>query len=193
MDNTPSRYDRKLILWAVITPQIIMLSISALWILIFPKDNIMKYLKFTPVFFAKGFLVGAILGLAGYLFYIFAKKTKLFYEAVELFEVVLSPAFKNLQFLDLLILSSVSGFSEEVFFRGLLFPKIGIILSSIAFGIMHLPKKKFWIYAVWATGSGFLFAYLLKMTGSLWIPITAHAINNLIGMILLKNLTKSQN
>ena len=85
---------------------------------------------------------------------------------------------------------SASGFCEEIFFRGLLLPKIGIILSSLAFGLLHLPGRRFWIYALWASLSGALFGFLFLTFNSLWIPITAHATNNIIGMMLLKRLEK---
>ena len=85
-----------------------------------------------------------------------------------------------------------SGFNEEIFFRGLLFPRIGLILSSVAFGLLHFPGKKYWIYAVWATCSAALFAYLFFLSNSLWLPITAHATNNLIGMVLLTRMAKGK-
>ena len=181
---------REKTIWMVITPQIAMLLVSILWIFFFPKDNVLKFFNFSFRVLFEGLLTGFGLALAGYGFYFFAKKTKKFYEAVELFEQVLSPTFKNLKLIDLLLLSLIAGFNEEVFFRGLLFPRIGLILSSIAFGLLHFPGKKYWIYAVWATGSAALFAYLFFLSNSLWLPIIAHFTNNFIGMILLKGLTK---
>ncbi len=183
---------RKKTLWMVITPQIALLLISTLWIFFFPKDNVSKYFNFSFLILLEGLLTGLGFALAGYGFYYFAKKTKKFYEAVELFEQVLSPTFKNLKLIDLVLLSFISGFNEEVFFRGLIFPKVGIILSSLAFGALHFPGKRYWIYAVWATGSAAVFAYLFFLSNSLWLPITAHFVNNLIGMILLTRLANKK-
>ena len=183
---------REKTIWMVVTPQIGILLISIFWIYFFPKDNVSKYFNFSFRIIGEGFLTGAGLALAGYGFYFFAKKTKKFYEAVELFEQVLSPTFKNLKLIDLVLLSFISGFNEEVFFRGLLFPRIGLVLSSISFGLLHFPGKKYWIYAIWATASAALFAYLFFLSNSLWLPVTAHATNNLIGMILLTRMAKGK-
>ena len=185
----------------ILIPQIVMMLLSILWIYFFSKDLFSRVFNFSLQIICEGLLVGCGLALAGYGFYVFAKKTKKFYEAVELFEQVLSPVFKNLQLIDLFLLSLVAGLSEEIFFRGLLFSKVaialsnvsvGIILSSLIFGAMHFPGKKYWIYAVWATASGALFAYLFYLTNSLWLPVTAHATNNLIGMILLNRMANKK-
>ncbi len=176
----------------VLLPQLIMFLISATWIFFFPKDNVIQYFNFSLPILFQGLLTGLGLALAGYGFYRFAKKTKKFYAAVELFEYVLSPTFKNLIFIDIVILSLVAGFNEEIFFRGLLFPKVGLILSSLAFGVLHFPGKKYWIYAVWATGSAALFAYLFFLSNSLLVPIIGHAVNNLIGMILLTRMANNK-
>jgi len=183
-------FARKKTILMILLPQGVILLVSTLWILLFPKDHVSKFFHLSFSILFEGLLTGAGLALAGYGFYFFAKKTKKFYEAVELFEQVLSPTFKNLKLVDLLLLSVMSGFNEEVFFRGLLFPKVGIIISSIAFGTLHFPGKKYWIYAVWATCSAALFAYLFHLTNSLWLPIIAHVTNNLIGMVLLTRMAK---
>ena len=189
---TRAEYTREKTIWMIVTPQIAILLISILWIFFFPKDNVSKYLTCNFQVVLEGFLTGLGLALAGYGFYFFAKKTKKFYETIELFEKVLSPTFKNLKLIDLFLLSFISGFNEEVFFRGLLFPRIGLVLSSVAFGLLHFPGKKYWIYAIWATGSAALFAYLFFLTNSLWLPITAHITNNFIGMVLLTRMAKGK-
>lgn len=185
-------YPRDKTIWRIVTPQIVILLISTVWIYLFPKDNVSEHFIFSPQIILGGFITGLCLALAGYLFYVFAKKTKKFYEAVELFERILSPTFKNLKLIDLVLLSFIAGFNEEVFFRGLIFSRVGLVLSSLIFGILHFPGKRYWIYGVWATASGALFAYLFQITGSLWLPITAHTTNNLIGMILLNRMAKGE-
>ena len=186
----PSNPSREKVIWAALVPQMVLLIISILWIYSFPKDNVIVFFQFKIKFLLIGLLTGLIIALLGYGFYRFAQKTKTFHAAIELFEEHLAPVFKNLRFIDLILLSTASGFCEEIFFRGLLLPKIGIILSSLAFGLLHLPGRRFWIYALWASLSGALFGFLFLTFNSLWIPITAHATNNIIGMMLLKRLEK---
>lgn len=193
MNTTRQDFSREKILWAAIIPQIALLVISIIWIYVSPKDNVLKYLAFNYKTILFGILVGILLALLGYLFYLWALKSKKFSEIVDLFQNVLSPVFKNLKLIDIVLLSLVAGFCEELFFRGLLLPRLGIILSSIAFGMLHLPGFKYWLYVLWATLSGALLGWLFLLTQSLWSPIIAHATNNLIGMIMLKKLKSRDN
>jgi len=181
---------RERLLWSVLIPQFILLAVSIVWINISPKDNVFKYFIFSFKLLFLGIAVGITLAIAGYLFYFFAKKTKKFPATIELFEQMLAPTFSNFKVFDLIALSCIAGFCEEIFFRGLVLPAFGIILSSIAFGMLHFPGKKFWIYALWATASGFLLGFMFKISGSLWLPITAHSVNNLIGMFMLRKINR---
>ena len=188
----PLHRNREKILWTVIIPQMILLTISTLWIYFDSKNYVLQYLKkFNIKIFACAVITGIILAYLGYVFYKWMKKAKKFKAIVELFEDVLSPAFSSLKLRDVVILSMISGFSEEIFFRGLLFTHFGIIVSSLAFGILHMPGFKFWIYAVWAAHSGALFCFFLSISGSLWLPVIAHVINNMIGMFILQKVKKS--
>ena len=183
--------NREKMLWTVIIPQMILLTISTLWIYFDSKNHVLHYLKkFNIKIFILAIITGVILAALGYGFYKWMKKAKKFQAIVELFENVLSPAFNNLKPRDIVILSMVSGFSEEIFLRGLLFTHFGIIVSSLAFGILHMPGFKFWIYAVWAALSGALFCVFLSISGSLWLPVIAHIINNMIGMFILQKVKK---
>ncbi|MBI2996745.1 MAG: CPBP family intramembrane metalloprotease [Candidatus Melainabacteria bacterium] len=185
-------YKREKVLWSAITPQMVILLISIVWIWVLPKSNPIRYFNFSTKVILEGALTGVCLSLAGYLVYKLAGKIKRFSVLTELFDEVLSPVFKDLMLIDFLLLSLTSSFCEEILFRGLLLPSIGIILSSVAFGLLHLPGMKYWFYAVWATCSGLLLGWLFIFSGSLWLPITAHAVNNFIGLVLLKNLQKKK-
>jgi len=184
----PQVQKRESILWLALIPQLVLLTISIIWISLVPQDNITVYLNINLKYIAVGIVVGLGLAFAGYIFYKIAKKTKAFQATVKLFEEMLAPTFKKLKVIDIIILSLTSGFCEEVFFRGLLQPKIGILTASIAFGLLHLPGFRYWFYAFWATLSGMILGALLIITGSLWVPITAHFVNNLTGMFILKSL-----
>ena len=183
-------YTREKTLWTVLIPQMILMVISILWICLVPGDNIARYLKFNLQALFIGSVTGVSLSFLGYVFYKWAKRKKRFLETIELFENVLSPAFKNFRIIEIILLSLVSGFCEEIFFRGLLQPKFGILIASLAFGSLHLPGLKYWIYALWATLSGALFGLFFILANSLWFPITAHAVNNIMGMILLTKVKK---
>lgn len=179
---------REKIIWTTLLPQFILLIISTIWIYISPQSNVLKYLKFDIKLVFVGIVVGVLLALAGYGFYKYTKKTKNFGSTIELFEQMLAPVFKNLNLFDIVSLSIISGFCEEVLFRGLVLPSCGIAIASVSFGLLHLPGFKFWVYAVWATLSGFLLGWFFLLSNSLWLPITAHVVNNILGMLMLKKL-----
>lgn len=99
-----------------------------------------------------------------------------------LFAVVLAPAY------------------EELLFRRVLFgrfwaaglPGLGIVLSSLAFALMHeLPGLSGnglgAICLLWLTYAsiGAAFAWVYRRTGTLWAAIGAHGINNLLACALL--------
>ncbi len=180
---------------ALIAPQVVILLISIIWILLFPKDNIIKYLDFNFTFIVYGIILGVVLAFSGYGFYKIAKRfkdrSKAFENLVYFFEFILSPFISSLGKADVILVSCISGFCEEVLFRGLLTAKFGMFFPSIAFGLMHVPASKdgkVWIYAIWATISGLILAFSFLHFSNLWITITAHVLNNIIGMNLLKRL-----
>lgn len=89
---------------------------------------------------------------------------------------------------------------EELFFRRVLFgrlwqagrPWLGMLLSSLAFALAHeMPgvgnnswQATLFLLLVYAS-MGATFAWLYRRTGTLWAPITAHAINNGLAIALL--------
>ena len=83
------------------------------------------------------------------------------------------------------------GLSEELLFRGVMLPAIGmnmggIVLSSLCFGVLHLSGLQQWPYVVWATLVGFLLGLSALETGNLLVPILAHIVTNLISSLAWK-------
>lgn len=74
--------------------------------------------------------------------------------------------------------------AEEFIFRGVLLQRwavrwnlpIGIIMSSVLFGILHVNNP------LGLTMFGVIMALLYIRTRSLWVPIIAHAINNIVAI-----------
>ncbi|MEW5856204.1 MAG: CPBP family intramembrane glutamic endopeptidase [Cyanobacteriota bacterium] len=106
-------------------------------------------------------------------------------------ELVLKPLFWP----DLIWLGLLPGLSEELLFRGVMLPAVGLnwvglLGSSFCFGILHLSGPKQWPYAAWATTVGLLLGYSALETGNLLVPIVAHITTNLISSCLWKLDTK---
>jgi len=92
---------------------------------------------------------------------------------------------KPLVWTDLIWLGLLPGLSEELLFRGVMLPAVGLnwfglILSSICFGILHLNNPQQWSYVVWVSVVGFVLGYSAWSTGNLLVPVIAHITTNLI-------------
>jgi membrane protease YdiL (CAAX protease family) len=100
----------------------------------------------------------------------------------------LRPAVRDTSDATLLVLGLSSGIAEELFFRGVLAPALGLLVSSIAFGALHrLRGRVGWIWASWAAVMGLLFGALFFATGSLVGPIVAHASINVVNLRFLRD------
>jgi membrane protease YdiL (CAAX protease family) len=76
-------------------------------------------------------------------------------------------------------LAVLSSLSEELLFRAALMPAVGLLASSLLFGLLHVsPRGSYVAWALWATVMGFLFGALYSASGTLLAPILAHALIN---------------
>ncbi len=89
---------------------------------------------------------------------------------------------------NILIMSVLPAIGEEIFFRGILMRvsinvtrnvHAGIIISALIFAGLHLQPFKFIPMVALAA----LFSYIYYRSGSLWIPILLHAVNNAMVVI----------
>ena len=82
-----------------------------------------------------------------------------------------------------LMVASMSALGEELFFRGFLQPMIGLIASSLLFGLLHqIRGQSRWVWVGWASIGGLLFGGLFALTGSLWGSVVAHALVNAVNL-----------
>jgi membrane protease YdiL (CAAX protease family) len=101
---------------------------------------------------------------------------------------VLLPFSRTLGTRDVVAIALLSGFSEELFFRGVLLPEIGLVASSICFGALHALCTA---YFLWASLIGAGFGALALGSGSLVAAIAAHATYNLGALLLLRHTAQS--
>lgn len=102
-------------------------------------------------------------------------------------EIVLKP----LVLPDLIWLGLLPGMSEELLFRGVMLPAVGLnptglIASSLLFGVLHMSGLEQWPYVVWATAVGLLLGFSALATGNLLVPIVAHIVTNWLSSYLWK-------
>ncbi|MGB3767377.1 MAG: CPBP family intramembrane glutamic endopeptidase, partial [Phormidesmis sp.] len=89
---------------------------------------------------------------------------------------------------DSIWIALLPGMSEELLFRGVILPSIGLnatglAVSSLCFGVLHMSGKHQWPYAIWATLVGFILGGSALVTGNLLVPIPAHVFSNFISSL----------
>ncbi len=89
---------------------------------------------------------------------------------------------------DIIVMAACSGLAEELFFRGAMQPTLGLTLSSLIFGLLHMgPSRQFWPWTVFALVIGFVLGWFFEESGTLAASITAHSAINLANMLRLRS------
>lgn len=106
-------------------------------------------------------------------------------------DTYLELVIKPLIWPDLIWLGLLPGLSEELLFRGVMLPALGldltaVIVSSCLFGVLHFSGSQQWPYVFWATVVGFALGYSAMVTGNLLVPTLAHIVTNLVASYLWK-------
>lgn len=106
-------------------------------------------------------------------------------------DTYLELVIKPLVWPDLIWLGLLPGLSEELLFRGVMLPALGldltaVIVSSCLFGVLHFSGSQQWPYVFWATVVGFVLGYSAMVTGNLLVPTLAHIVTNLVASYLWK-------
>jgi membrane protease YdiL (CAAX protease family) len=85
-----------------------------------------------------------------------------------------------------LVLALVSGVSEEILFRGALWPHFGLLGTSIVFGLLHiLPVRALALYPLFAFAVGLVFGWLRGRSSSVAPPAVAHVVVNALNLAWL--------
>jgi len=100
----------------------------------------------------------------------------------------LRPFARGMSPLTIVVVAGLSSFGEEMFFRGLLAPGIGIIPQALLFGAAHqITGSSRWVWVAWATVVGLSLGVMFQLTGSLFGPLLAHAMVNALNLAYLKS------
>jgi uncharacterized protein len=98
----------------------------------------------------------------------------------------LAPLFSDFRLADLVLVAMVSGFCEEILFRGVMQPKLGLPTASFIFALLHCPSPRFFSYGIWVFVVGLLLGWSFSATGNLWVPISAHCVSNIASLLFLR-------
>ena len=110
-------------------------------------------------------------------------------ESMEGFEELMALMFgQSPVWLILLAVGIVAPIAEELLFRGLIFHllnrhlniKVALILQGVLFGLFHMNL----VQGVYASVLGVVLGIAYILTGSLWVPIVIHIVNNSVAIFL---------
>lgn len=84
---------------------------------------------------------------------------------------------------DALALALLSGFAEELFFRGAVQGSLGWVAATILFALLHSgPGPAFRLWTAFAALAGVLFGGLMVWRGNLLAPIVGHILVNAVNL-----------
>lgn len=110
------------------------------------------------------------------------------YEWARRLHLELRPVARDLTAGQILLVAGLSSLGEELLFRGLLTPTIGVLGSALLFGLAHQMKgPSRWVWVGWATVVGAALGAIFAATGSLVGPLLAHAIVNAVNLAYLRD------
>ena len=139
---------------------------------------------------ASGLLWGGGVGLATVLV---SRLLDRFFEWSRALTRMLKEILGSITMSDALILAVASSIGEELLFRGLLLPKIGLVASSLIFGLVHGfspgspgqmmdTMRRFLPLVIAATVMGFAFGWLVEYTGDVLAAVVAHFTINFLNL-----------
>ncbi len=186
--KTPNNFElepltRTQVLVAMGGTAIVLLAIAKAWLYL--SHVTLLPVNFTWISLASGLGVGLIITIASFVMYrIWPAYSR---SADTYLKLVLSP----LLWPDLIWLGLLPGLSEELLFRGVMLSDLGLtplalVVSSIAFGVLHFSGSQQWPYVIWAIIVGFILGYSAIATGNLLVPIIAHILTNFMSGCLWK-------
>ncbi len=84
---------------------------------------------------------------------------------------------------DALLIAALSSMAEELLFRALLQPALGLFVAAAVFGLMHVgPNRNFVPWTIMAFVAGLAFGLLTLWTGSVLAAVIAHFTVNYLNL-----------
>jgi uncharacterized protein len=167
---------RSQLLAAMAVTALILLMIARLW-LVFEPSLFPATLKWQDAGLGLGFgiVISAVSGVVYRLWPAYRRSADFY------LSFVLAP----LTLADSIWVGLLPGMSEELLFRGVMLPAIGLnatglVVSSVCFGVLHMSSRQQWSYAVWASVVGLALGGSALSSGNLLVPIVAHITTNFV-------------
>lgn len=177
------RLSRTQILVAMAVTAIVLLVVAKLWLRLGSVELL------PLVWNAESLLLGA--GLSASITLASSLLYRVWGSYRESAQFYLDMAIAPLAWFDLVWLGLLPGMSEELLFRGVMLPAlglnpVGLVVSSLCFGVLHLTSAKHWAYVAWATVVGSILGASVLWTGNLLVPMVAHVLTNWMSGLMWK-------
>lgn len=93
---------------------------------------------------------------------------------------------------EIVTLAVLSGFSEELFFRGAVQSQWGIVPATVLFAVLHMgPGREYRVWTVFALVAGAALGGLMLWRGNLLACALAHIAVNMVGLARLQRTAAS--
>jgi len=97
------------------------------------------------------------------------------------------PALNSLSVWQFFLMALASGVGEELFFRGILQPRIGIVFSNVVFAFLHMgTNKQLVLYGMYTFVIGVILGILYTVTKSILTPAVCHFTVNFLAGVMIK-------
>lgn len=169
--------DRTQVLVAIGLTAVVLLVVAEIWQFLGNIQTLRFIWRISEIFIGLGLGLGITLA-SGVLYYVWPLYRQ---STIVYLDLIVKP----LIWPDLIWLGLLPGLSEELLFRGVMLPALGlswfsVLVSSICFGILHLSSIEQWPYALWASIVGLLLGISALLTGNVLIAVVAHVTTNLL-------------
>ncbi len=187
----PASYKRSHVLNIVLVMEALLLFVATIWCQLAHID-LMPLLKLDWWLRDLGYgcLIGLAMSTVSLLISLLAKALahhiRFLGSLTDFVSNTLSPMFAEVNPLDILLIALVSGFCEEVLFRGVVQQQCGVIWASVIFGLFHYTGNRYIFYVFWAGAAGMLLGMCVEHFHTLWVPIVAHVFNNFMSILLIR-------
>ncbi|MCM3692880.1 CPBP family intramembrane glutamic endopeptidase [Neobacillus niacini] len=172
--------DRELLFHLYMTQIILLVITIGLGILLFDQFSFMKAIDFSD---KKIFLIGVPAGVAVVILDILLMKwlPSSYYDDGGLNNRI----FKNRSILHIAWIAAVVAISEELLFRGVIQTKVGLILASLIFAIIHYRYLFNWFLFTNIVILSFFIGYMYEWSNNLALTIVMHfTIDFLLGIYI---------
>jgi uncharacterized protein len=88
-------------------------------------------------------------------------------------------------------LALISGFAEELLFRGAMLHSWGLVVTTLIFGLVHTGRGVFRYWTLFALLAGALLGWIVLQTGNLFPAIVAHLLVNAVNLLHLSRVRDS--